>query len=160
MTSPIAIDFSTGQLSGPGIVSIERTIGEMAGIFLDERARQAIDTEFVIYRMQEYAPDNKGGAAGLYWGRTSIEPGLVGAEYFMTKGHLHVKRDRSEFYVTAEGSGALILMDEDAETTLESMQRGSVHYISGFAAHRVANTGNSPLSFIACWMSDAGHDYS
>ena len=29
----------------------------------------------------------------------------------------------------------------------------------GGVAHRVANTGNSVLSFAACWPSDAGHNY-
>jgi len=26
-------------------------------------------------------------------------------------------------------------------------------------AHRVANTGELVLTFLACWPSDAGHDY-
>ena len=34
-----------------------------------------------------------------------------------------------------------------------------LHYIPGGVAHRVANTGNSVLSFAACWPSDAGHNY-
>src|SRR6185437_15999218 len=38
-------------------------------------------------------------------GTTFIEPGCVGDEYFMTKGHFHAKRNRGEYYVTAAGSG-------------------------------------------------------
>jgi glucose-6-phosphate isomerase len=37
---------------------------------------------------------------------------------------------------------------------------GSLHYIKGNTSHRVANTGESVLSFGACWPSDAGHDYN
>jgi glucose-6-phosphate isomerase len=34
-----------------------------------------------------------------------------------------------------------------------------VHYVPAHAAHRVANTGETVLSFLACWPADAGHDY-
>jgi glucose-6-phosphate isomerase, archaeal len=40
------------------------------------------------------------------------------------------------------------------------MSPGSLHYIEGQHAHRVANTGDSPLIFWACWPSDAGYDYA
>jgi glucose-6-phosphate isomerase len=39
------------------------------------------------------------------------------------------------------------------------MKPGSLHYIPGRVAHRVVNTGSVPLRFVACWPSDAGHDY-
>ena len=53
----------------------------------------------------------------------------------------------------------LILMDRERNTWAERMMPGSLHYILGGVAHRVANTGNSVLSFAACWPSDAGHNY-
>lgn len=40
------------------------------------------------------------------------------------------------------------------------MKPGSVHYIPGKVAHRVVNTGDEPLVFLASWPSDAGHDYA
>ena len=39
------------------------------------------------------------------------------------------------------------------------MKPGSLHYIPAGAAHRVVNTGDDPLRFVACWPSDAGYDY-
>lgn len=42
---------------------------------------------------------------------------------------------------------------------MEAMTAGSIHYVRGEVAHRVANVGKSPLVFVACWPSDAGHDY-
>ena len=39
------------------------------------------------------------------------------------------------------------------------MTPGTVHYIPGCTAHRVANTGKEPLVFLASWPSDAGYDY-
>jgi glucose-6-phosphate isomerase len=77
----------------------------------------------------------------------------------MTHGHFHLKRNRTEYYGTIEGQGALILMDENRETRMELMSAGSLHFIPPNTAHRVANIGNVPLRFVACWPSDAGHDY-
>ena len=56
--------------------------------------------------------------------------------------------------------GALILMDESGKCWFEPMQPGSLHYIPGYIAHRLANTGDTPLRVGACWPSDAGHDYA
>jgi glucose-6-phosphate isomerase len=39
------------------------------------------------------------------------------------------------------------------------MSPGSLHFIPPNTAHRVANVGAVPLRFVACWPSDAGHDY-
>jgi glucose-6-phosphate isomerase len=77
----------------------------------------------------------------------------------MTRGHFHAKRGRGEFYTTLCGYGALILMGENQQTYSQQMRRGTVHYIAGGIAHRVANTGTERLIFCACWPSDAGHDY-
>ncbi len=136
-----------------------RTIGDMKGYYRDERARQNLDPERVVYRVQAFLPAQEGEKGGLFFGNTFVEPGMVGDEYFMTKGHFHRNRNRSEYYITIAGSGALILMDENRRTVFEPMRPGSVHYIPFNTAHRVANTGDSVLSFLACWPSDAGHDY-
>lgn len=53
----------------------------------------------------------------------------------------------------------MILMSADYETRMEPMSPGSLHFIPPKTAHRVANTGTGPLRFVACWPSDAGHDY-
>jgi glucose-6-phosphate isomerase len=50
-------------------------------------------------------------------------------------------------------------MDEHRVTRAENVYPGSLHYISGNIAHRLANTGNVPLTIGACWYSDAGHNY-
>ena len=157
--APINVNFQSGELTGAGVKSLVRTISDLTGIFRDEAARRALDPNAVIYRVQTHAPAPEGAAGGLFWGTTFIEPGLVGDEYFMTKGHHHADRSRSEFYLTTAGLGALILMDENRRTTFQPMRPGTLHYIPAHTAHRVANTGETVLSFLACWPSDAGHDY-
>ena len=53
----------------------------------------------------------------------------------------------------------LILMDQLRRVWAERVFPGSLHYIPGGVAHRMANTGNTLFSFAACWPSDAGHNY-
>jgi glucose-6-phosphate isomerase, archaeal len=155
----IAVNLSTGKLSGQSVVTIARTVKEMKGLYADEKARQLLNQEAVVYRVQSFQPVGESVEGGLFWGTTFIEPGMVGDEYFMTKGHSHRKPSRGEFYMTVSGSGALILMAQERRTTFEPMRPGSLHYIPGYTAHRVANTGDSVLTFLACWPSDSGHDY-
>ncbi len=158
--SPLQMNLNTGALSGAAVEEVVRTLSDLPGIFADEAARAQLAPHTLVYRVQCYLPVPNGTPGGLYWGTTVIEPGLVGDEYFMTKGHFHALPDRAEYYVTTRGEGALILMDAHRHTRFEPMRPGSVHYIPGHTAHRVANTGMAPLSFFACWPSDAGHDYA
>ena len=158
--SPTQIDWISGQIQGPGIEEAAKKLGALAGLFLDRNAFAAMNPEIEVYTVRFWRPVPDGTAGGLFWGTTTLQPGLVGDEYFMTHGHFHALPDRAEFYATLRGSGRLILMGEDGETTMQTMIPGSVHYIPGCTAHRVANTGDEPLVFVASWPSDAGHDYA
>ena len=119
-----------------------------------------IDPETIVYEVESYFPVAQNTEGGLFYGITYIHPGVVGNEYFMTKGHFHKIKNRGEFYCTLQGEGMLVLMDEERNTWAEKMFPGSIHYIKGNTAHRTANTGASILSFSAFWPSDAGHDYA
>jgi len=156
----ITVDLNTGELLGSRVQHTVRTAKDLQGIFRDEAVRLAMDPAQLIYRVQSFLPAPEGQPGELFWGTTLIEPGVVGDEYFMTKGHFHADRSRTEYYLTFAGKGALILMDEDRKTRFEPMKPGSLHYIPPNTAHRVANVGESLLSFLACWPSDAGHDYA
>jgi glucose-6-phosphate isomerase len=141
------------------VLESAKTLRQLEEIFQDESGRRAMDQSIVVYRVQAWCPVPDGTEGAQFWGTTVVEPGQVGAEYFMTHGHFHCKRDRTEYYGTVEGEGALILMSEARETRMETMSPGTLHFIPPRTAHRVANTGRVPLRFAACWPSDAGHDY-
>jgi glucose-6-phosphate isomerase len=136
-----------------------KTLGQLQNIFLNEDTRQTMDQNTVVYRVQAWCPVADGTEGAQFWGSTVVEPGQVDSEYLMTHGHFHLKRDRTEYYATIAGEGALILMDETRKTWMERMSPGSLHFIPPNIAHRVANSGKVPLRFVACWPSDAGHDY-
>lgn len=154
------IDWTKGLLLPDAqLLESVKTLGQLQGIFADEDARRSMDPNTIVYRVQAWCPVPEGTEGAQFWGSTVVEPGLVGAEFFMTHGHFHLKRNRTEYYGTVEGEGALILMNENRETRMEPMAPGTLHYIPPNTAHRVANTGKDPLRFVACWPSDAGHDY-
>lgn len=158
---PIRIDLATGSMGDDErIERAHKTIGELVDFFQDEEARQTMDSGKVVYAVEFWKPVPQGTEGGLYWGNSTVFPGLVGGEYFMTRGHLHGRRDRSEYYATIAGTGLLVLMDERRNAIVQEMSQGTVHYIPGHTAHRVVNTGEVPLTFLACWPSDAGYDYS
>ena len=158
--SPISIDISTGMLAGEELNSSKKTLKDLEGVFLDENVRKTMDQETIVYTVQAYLPVKEGTKGGLYFGNSTIYPGKVGKEYFMTRGHFHANKNTAEFYWCISGEGFLIFMDENRFVWAELMRPGSMHYIPGKVAHRVSNTGDDKLVFNACWPSEAGHDYS
>lgn len=158
MMNPM-VDLQTGRLQGDKVSTSVRTLGDLKGTFAKEAAREAMDQATVVYEVQCHTPVAEGTPGGLLFGTSNVMPGQVGDEYFMTKGHFHAKRECAEYYWCIEGTGALILMDEQGNCWMEEMRPGSLHYIPGHVAHRLANTGDTPLRVGACWPSDAGHDY-
>ena len=158
--APAFVNWADGALQVPGLQRSEKKLGQLSGIFRDRQASAKLDgRETIVYRVWWWEPVPSGTEGGLFWGLTEIQPGRVGNEYFMTRGHWHVIRNRAEFYGTVAGQGKLVLMDRTERTWSEDMAPGSLHYIAGEVAHRIVNTGDVPIRVIACWPSDAGHDY-
>lgn len=151
--------FTANDLIGRGVSKISRNIGDLKGIFADTASFEKLPKEKPAYDVSSFLPEKEGTPGGLYFGITYIYPGKVGDEYVMTKGHFHSNRDRAEYYWGLEGEGMLILMDEQRRVWAERVIPGSLHYIPGGVAHRMANVGNKVFSFAACWPSDAGHNY-
>jgi glucose-6-phosphate isomerase len=133
---------------------------EFVGLYADEQARKLLDQDQIVYRIVIHVPVPESTVGALLFGTSLLEPGRVGDEYFMTKGHFHEKRNTAEYYWGISGQGVLILMDENRRCWAEQVWPGSLHHIPGRVAHRLANTGDSTLAVGACWPADAGHDYS
>jgi len=151
-------DGKTGAMRGDSVIHGETRLKKLSGIFADTEAFNRMDPETLVYEvdMCQCAGEIEGG---LLFGVSTIYPGRVGNEFFMTRGHFHNIRNRAEFYWGISGWGMLLLMEENGNTRLEEVSAGSLHYIPGNAAHRLINTGSSELKVGACWPSDSGHDY-
>jgi glucose-6-phosphate isomerase len=156
--APVA-HFFNAALQGATVIHSVKHLRQMEGLFEDKSAFQRMDGEQVLYEVDAYCPVESGTEGGLFFGITHLYPGRVGDEYFMTFGHFHRVKNRAEYYWGLEGEGMLLLMDKNRNTHAEKMSPGSLHYIPGFTAHRVVNTGDAVLRFGACWPSDAGHNY-
>jgi len=159
LKSPVALNPDNYNLKGDPVTNQFRTLKDVSDIFLNQEELADMNSEMPVYSVQSWLPVNEGTPGGLFFGASTIMPGKVGSEYFMTKGHFHSQSDRAEFYWGVQGNGMLILMDRDRNTWAEEVYPGSVHYIGCEIAHRLANTGNTNLIVGACWPSDAGHDY-
>jgi glucose-6-phosphate isomerase, archaeal len=149
-----ALDLATGELE-PRRKLTERTLRDMAALyrkaFDDERAGE------LVYRVFEIPvpPTNSNLASST----TVIEPGKVGEEYFMTKGHFHARRERAEIYFGIRGEGRLVMATEDGRPHVEEMRAGTIGYVPGDWAHRTVNVGKEPFVFFAAYPADAGYDY-
>jgi glucose-6-phosphate isomerase len=127
----------------------------MRGMYQEEPLPE--DADRLVYRVHGIPVPPT--TSNVVCSTTVIEPGTVGREYFMTKGHFHEVRDRAEVYLGLAGEGRLVMATESGEHTVEVMRRGTVNYVPGGWAHRSVNVGDEPLVFFAAYVGDAGHDY-
>lgn len=140
-----------GALSG-ATRTLVRRLGDVSGMFLE-----AAGGEAEVYRVFEREHPEAPG--DLVYGTTVIQPGLVGEEYFMTRGHYHTDPAAAELYFGLSGQG-LILMQNQADARQAPMGPRSVVYIPPGYAHRTVNTLlTEPLVFLVCYAVRAGHDY-
>lgn len=159
LNTKVNLNISTGRLTGEEVLNSKKFIKDLKDVFLNEEVRGSLAGDELVYEVQAYLPVEEGKQGGLFFGNSTVYPGRVDNEYYMTRGHFHENFDTAEYYWCVQGEGMLILMDEDRNIRAEKMQQGSLHYIPGKVAHRVANTGTGKLVFNACWPSDAGHNY-
>ena len=75
------------------------------GLYRDDAAYGRLDADDgrPVYWVESSKTEH--GPGGLITGISVLEPGPVGYEYAMTRGHLHAIADRSELYVGLTGRG-------------------------------------------------------
>jgi glucose-6-phosphate isomerase, archaeal len=148
------LELDSGRLS-PERDLVERRLSDMRDLYLDAGAESG---DPLIYRVSGIPVPQTN--ANVVSSTTVIEPGTIGREYFMTKGHFHEARDRAELYLGLAGDGRLVLATEDGRHAMEPIGPGTVSYVPGGWAHRSVNVGEEPLVFFAAYVGDAGHDYA
>jgi glucose-6-phosphate isomerase len=159
MTMPfrLDVDLSTGKLA-PATTVVERRLSHMQGMYVDPEteSRMLKQGNPLIYEVFQYDVPERTGE--LFVCTTVIQPGKIGDEFFMTKGHYHAVRDRGEVYYGLSGEGQVVMQAEDLCTSVP-IGPGIVAYVPPYFAHRTVNTGSEPLTFLAVYPGDAGHDY-
>ncbi|MGY5540958.1 glucose-6-phosphate isomerase family protein [Vibrio brasiliensis] len=157
LSIPPTINYLTGHIDAKNVVCKETTLGALEGVFADETLRAASAQDQIIYQVEMLPAQQAEGE--LNFGVSHIEPGCVGDEFHMTRGHIHQRKEQAEFYLGSQGEGLLLMQTEQGKVSIEKVFPGSVHHIPGFIAHRLINTGTTRLSAIAVWPAIAGHNY-
>lgn len=146
-----SIDLVSGSIL-PDNRLVRRQLSDMRGAYVQDC--DGTETVYEVFNVD--VPEEN---CELQTCTTRLYNGKVGDEYFMTKGHFHEIRDRSEVYLTTAGHGRLVMATEDGQYAVEEMHPGSMNYIPGGWSHRSVNVGDEPLVFFAAYIGDAGHDY-
>jgi glucose-6-phosphate isomerase, archaeal len=155
----VTLDFASGSLV-PSRDVVVRKLSDMARFFEDQESVESLlrpGDDPVIYESQQAdVPERPGNLAFL---TTTIAPGTVGSEFYMTRGHHHV-RDSGEVYLGMSGQGLMVMESRDGELACEALAPSLSVYVPPGWAHRTVNTGAVPLVFFAAYFAGAGHDYS
>ena len=158
---PFVLDFDllTGLCKSGKVKPSKRHVSNLLTQFADEAAAKKMVAEGdpLLYEFYELDLPEESGV--LRFGTTTLYPGKVGSEYFMTKGHFHTILDTSEVYYTLSGHGMMMMETPEGEVDCKELTPGDALYVPGRWAHRSINIGTEPLVMFFVFRSDAGHDY-
>jgi glucose-6-phosphate isomerase, archaeal len=149
------LDLKAGTFDPQRAATQVRTQEDLRGYF---QVEDPPDPGHVVYRVLPMPVPKENSE--IQCSTTILEPGTVGDEYYMTKGHFHAVRDRSEIYIGLAGEGRLVMATEDGRNRVEPIREGTVNYVPGGWAHRSVNVGDEALVFFAAYIGDAGQDYA
>ncbi|WP_127144358.1 glucose-6-phosphate isomerase [Pelagibacterium montanilacus] len=153
------VDLGTGLL-GAGDGHYRKTFADLKGLYADEQAFSAILAERadeVAYEVTSYTPG--GAVSDLIVGVTRMEPGKVGNEYFLTRGHIHARANRPEVYYGQKGHGLMQLESPDGEVRILEVGPQAICYVPPFWIHRSINVGDEDLVMMFTYPADSGQDY-
>jgi Thermophilic glucose-6-phosphate isomerase and related metalloenzymes len=153
------LDFDLQSGFSQNTETTKRYLSDMEGFYEDSEAVKSIleKENPLIYEFYELGcPEREGDLA---FGTTIVYPGLIGSEYYMTKGHFHRKVDTAEVYYVLEGEGYMVMEDPKGTTREIPLRKGEAVYVPRSFAHRSVNTGDAPLVMLFTFAADAGHDY-
>ena len=157
---PISLQFdlANGTFNNDPVI-IERRIAEMGKMFYDQEsvAKIAEKENRLVYEMIHYYFETSKSDMSL--AVSKIQPGKIGDEYHMTKGHFHESPDQPEIYFCLQGTGFLLLETLEGEFRAEPWKMGTITHIPPQWAHRVVNTGKDVLFYISSFHKCAGHVY-
>jgi glucose-6-phosphate isomerase len=152
------LDLQKGTLS-PSIPT-RRTLKDLRDLFADAQTVLRVlesGSDPVIYEIFECLQPPYPGHMNV--GTTILYPGKIGKEFYMTKGHYHLKEESSEVYVGLRGDGLILLQSRSGRAKWIRMRSGDVVYVPPLWGHRTVNVGPEELAFLFVYQADAGHDY-
>ncbi len=139
---------------------IVRRLSSMEGMFLDQAAYHEMlaHEDAPLYEVYELSVPEVAGE--MLHGISIVHPGMVGAEYAMTKGHFHSVLETGEVYYCMRGTGYMVMETPEGEWDVKDLRPGGVLYVPPRWAHRSVNTSpTEDLITFFVYPGNAGHDY-
>ena len=133
---------------------------DLSGLYADDDAFQSLVDkrgDQTAYDVTTYTPGDR--TCDLIMGVTRMEPGAVGDEFFMTRGHIHANGDRPEIYYGQAGCGLMLLESPAGEIRLIEIKAQCICYVPPYWIHRSINTGSNDLVMMFTYPADSGQDY-
>lgn len=153
------IDPQSGAMGNP-TGHYEKRLKDLVGIYTDASAFEAAVTtggDSVVYTVREMRPSQASG--DITFGTTFMEPGRIGDEFYMTRGHIHAIANRPEVYYGESGTGLMLMESPDGETRILEVAPRVAVYVPPMWVHRSVNVGATPLVMSFYYPSDSGQDY-
>ena len=153
------INAVSGVMTGAG-GRYEKRLRDLDGLYLDAPAfaeALAREADKLVYAVDEQRPVQAAG--DLIFGTTFMEPGRIGDEFYMTRGHIHARANRPEVYYGESGEGLMLLETPEGEFRVMEIAPRVAVYVPPYWIHRSVNIGASPLVMTFFYPSDAGQDY-
>jgi glucose-6-phosphate isomerase len=138
----------------------EKHLADLAGLYRDDaafRAALAAHSGEPVYWVESNAVADGPGALTI--GISVLQPGRIGEEFAMTRGHLHERSECAELYYGLSGTGVMLLDALDGRSRAVPITPGVAVHVPGGWVHRSVNVGPDTLSTLFCYETDAGQDY-
>jgi glucose-6-phosphate isomerase len=155
----LMVEAAHGRLLG-GNGRYEKRLPELDGIYRDEPAfRSALRTDpgNPVYWVETSTLDEGDGALTI--GISTLLPGRIGDEFYVTRGHIHAKHSSAELYYGLSGRGVMLMETIDGGSAAFEITPGVAVHVPGHWIHRSVNVGDEPFSTLFCYPTDAGQDY-
>ena len=138
----------------------EKSLAEVDGLYLDAAAFDAAladDDGEPVYWVESSILEEGPGA--LTVGISVLEPGCIGSEFYMTRGHLHARPECAEVYYALVGHGVMLIETFDGRSATVELRAGQAVHIPGHSVHRSVNVGSDRFATLFCYPTEAGQDY-
>lgn len=132
-----------------------RKLKDMKGSYLNQKAvkKMLSKSNPVLYKVFI-----KKITKELEFGLTVINSGNIAGEYYMTKGHVHIKPS-AEVYALLEGKGKLV-MQNSREAKVMELKKDRMFIVPEHYSHRLVNSGRGKLKVLTIYESNTGHNYN
>ena len=134
-----------------------KTFEAMTGVYQNDSEKLAAAGQELSYEVFSTQKTDLPGA--LTVGTSVLEPGRIGEEYALTRGHLHRVANRAEMYFGLRGHGVMLLENVEGDVHALEIVPGSLVYVPGGWLHRSVNVGPDVLVTLFCFSADSGQNY-